>query len=88
MKRSKSNQMTCIHGLGSSVVDYVVYDIFIYNQIVNFGILNKHVLDSNHRPITLTLNFGMHKSPIEENFDNQKYLIFTKNKVDLYQKQG
>jgi hypothetical protein len=86
MKWPKSNQMTCIHGLGSSVIDYVIYDIPIYNQIVNFDILNDHEPDSDHRPLTLTLNFVMHKIPIEENYDNQKHLIFDKNKVDLFLK--
>ena len=33
MKWPNSNQMTFIHGLGSSVVDYVIYDIPISNQI-------------------------------------------------------
>jgi hypothetical protein len=42
MKWPNSNQMTCIHGLGSSVVDYVIYDIPISNQITNFDLLNDH----------------------------------------------
>jgi hypothetical protein len=39
-----------------------------------------------NRPLTLTLNFVIHKSPIKENYDNQKHLIFDKNKVDLFLK--
>jgi hypothetical protein len=31
MKWPNSNQMTCIHGLGSSVVDYVIYYILVSN---------------------------------------------------------
>jgi hypothetical protein len=42
MKWPNSNQMTCIHGLGNSVVDYVIYDILISNQIETFDILNDH----------------------------------------------
>jgi hypothetical protein len=60
-KWPNSNRMTCIHGLGSSVVDYVISDIPIYNQIVNFDLLDDHEPDSDHRPLTLTLNFSMHK---------------------------
>jgi hypothetical protein len=78
--------MTCIHGLGSSVVDYVISDIPIYNQIVNFDLLDDHEPDSDHRPLTLTLNFSMHKSSIEEHSDNQRHLLFDKQKVDLFLK--
>ena len=35
-KWPNSSQMTCIHGLGSSVVDYVISDIHIYNKINRF----------------------------------------------------
>jgi hypothetical protein len=86
MKWPKSNQMTCIHGLGSSVVDYVISDIPVYNQIVNFDLLNDHEPDSDHRPLTLTLNFIMHKNPLEDNSDNQRHFVFDKNKVDLFLK--
>lgn len=78
--------MTCIHGLGSSVVDYVISDIPIYNQIVNFDLLDDHKLDYDHKPLTLTLNFSMHKSSIEEHADNQRHLLFDKQKVDLFLK--
>jgi hypothetical protein len=64
MKWPKYNQMTCIHGLGSSVVDYVILDILVYNQIVNFDILNNYELDYDHKHLTLTLNFTMHKTPL------------------------
>jgi hypothetical protein len=76
--------MNYIHGLNNSVIDYVIFDIHVYNQIVNFDILNDHEPDSNHRPLTLTLNFVMQKIPIEDNYDNQKNLIFEKNKFDLF----
>ena len=75
--------MTCIHRLGSSVVDYVISYITIYNQIVNFDILDDHEHETNRRPITLTLNFTIHKISIEEHFENQRHLRFEKMKVDL-----
>jgi hypothetical protein len=86
MKWVKSNHMTCVHELGSSVVDYVISDIHVYNQIVNFDLLNDHEPDSNHRPLTLTLKFTMTKPPLEDNFGNQMHLRFDKNKVDLFLK--
>jgi hypothetical protein len=42
MKWPNSNQMTCIHGIGSSIVDYVISDILVSNQIVTFDLLNDH----------------------------------------------
>jgi hypothetical protein len=58
--------MTCIHGLGSSVVDDEISDIPVSNQITTFDLLNDHEPDS----LTLTLKFSMHRSTIEENSDN------------------
>ena len=86
MKWKNSNQMTCIHGLGSSVVDYVISDIPISNQITTFYLLNYHEPDSDHKPLTLTLKFSMHMSPIEENSNNQRHLLFEKSKFDLFLK--
>jgi hypothetical protein len=78
--------MTCIHGLGSSVVDYVIFDIPVSNQIETFDLLNDHELDSHHKPLTITLNFSMHRSAIEENYDNKRNLFFDKSKVDIFLK--
>jgi hypothetical protein len=75
--------MTCIHGLGSSVVDYVISDILVSNQIPTFDLLNDHEPDFDHKPLTLNLNFSMHRSAIEDNSDNQRNLRFDKNKVDI-----
>ena len=86
MKWPNSNQMTCIHGLGSSVVDYVIFDIPVSNQIATFDLLNDHEPDSDHKPLTLTLNFSMQRSVIEENSDNQRNLHFDKSKVDIFLK--
>ena len=70
MKWPNSNQMTFIYGLGSSVVDYVIYDIPVSKQISTFDLLNDHEPDFDHKPLILTLNFSMHKSVIEDNSDN------------------
>ena len=86
MKWPNSNQRTCIHGLSSSVVDYVIYDILFSNQIETFDLLNDHEPDSDHKPLTLTLNFSMHRSAIEENYDNQRNLRFDKSKVEIFLK--
>jgi hypothetical protein len=86
MKWPKSNQLTCIHGLGSSVVDYAICDILVSNQITTFDLLNDHEPESDHKPLTLNLKFSMHRSVIEENFDNQRYFLFDKSKVDIFLK--
>jgi hypothetical protein len=78
--------MTFIHGIGSSVVDYVIYDIIFSNQIATFDLLNDHDPDYDHKPLTLALKFSMHRSTIEENFDNQRNFLFDKSKVDIFLK--
>ena len=83
-KWPNSSQMTCIYGLGSSVVDYVISDIPLYNEIINLDILNDQEPNSDHRPLIVTLNFVMHRDPIEYNPYNQKNLIFDRNKNDLF----
>jgi len=76
--------MTCIHGLGSSVIDYVISDLPLYNEIITFDILNDHECYSDHRPLLITLNFVMHRDPRENNPYSQKNLIFETNKKDLF----
>ena len=66
--------MAYIHGLGSNVVDYVIFDIFLYNEIINFDILNEHEPNSDHRPLIVTLNFVTHRDTIEDNPHSQKIL--------------
>lgn len=81
MKWPNNNWMNCIYGLGSSVVDYVICDIPIYNQInqiVNLHILNGQEPNLDNRPLILTLNFVIHNRPIEKKSNNRKYLIFDK----------
>jgi hypothetical protein len=57
--------MTCIHGLGSSVVDYVISNILVSNQIATFDLLNDHEPDSDHKPLTLNLNFSCIEAPLK-----------------------
>ena len=76
--------MTCIHGLGSSVVDYVIFDIPIYNKLIDFNIFNDHEIDSDHKPLFITLNISMHSDPKEENYHCQRHPIFNKNKADTF----
>ena len=78
--------MTCIHGIGSSVIDDLISNIQNSNQIITFGLLNDHEPDSDHKYLTLTINFSMHKSAIEENYDNQRNLFFEKSKFDIFLK--
>ena len=49
----------------SSAVDYVIYDIPLHNEIINFDMLNNPWTHSDHRPLIVTLNFSMHSDPIE-----------------------
>jgi hypothetical protein len=86
MKWPNSKWMTCIHGIGSSVVDYVISDTPVSNQITTFDLLNDHEPDSDLKPLTLTLKFSMHRSTIEENCDNQTNLCFDKSKFDIFLK--
>jgi hypothetical protein len=52
--------------------------------MVTFDLLNDHELDFDNRCLTLTLKFPMHKSTIEENYDNQRKLFFEKHKFDIF----
>jgi hypothetical protein len=78
--------MTCIHGLGSSDVDYAISDIPVSNQIATFDLLNDHEPNSDHKPLTLILKFSMHRSAIEENSENKRNFHFDKSKVDIFLK--
>ena len=50
------------------------------NQITTFDLLNDHDPDSDHKPLTLTLKFSMHRSTIEEN-SNKGICVLTKVKL-------
>ena len=56
-KWPNSSQMTCIHGLGSSVVDYVISYTPLYNEIINVDILKDHEPESDHRPFDYNSQF-------------------------------
>jgi hypothetical protein len=42
----------------------MIFDISIYNLIVNFDMLNDHEPEFNHKPLNVTLNVVMPKIPI------------------------
>ena len=83
-KWPNSSWMTYIHGIGSSVVDYVIFDIPTYNKLIDLNIFNDHEPNSDHRPLIITLNIAMHSDPNEENYHCQKHLIFNINKVNIF----
>jgi len=70
-----SKLITCIIGLGSSVMDYVISNIPIHNQIVKFKLLNAHEPNFDDRHLTSTLNFAMHKIPIGENSNHRVFKL-------------
>lgn len=84
IKWPNSNQMTCIHALGSNVMGYVIFDIPVSNKIVNFDVLNGHDHEFDHRHLTLTLNISMHNGDMQENCQSQRHLVFYKSKMDLF----
>jgi hypothetical protein len=43
--------------------------------------MEKFSIGKNHRPLTLTLNFVMHKIPIEENYVSIEVLCKKKNRT-------
>lgn len=64
-RKGQHYDITCTHGIYSIVINYVIFDIPVYNQIVNFDILNGHDPDIDHRPLILTIKFVMHSIPIK-----------------------
>ena len=66
------------------MVDNVIFDIPLHKKIINIHILKYHKPDSDHRSLIVTLNFIMHRDPIEDNPHSQKNLIFNRNKNDLF----
>ena len=66
------------------MVDYVISGIPLYNEIMNFDILNDHEPDSDNRPLIVTLNFVMHRDTIEDNHHSQKNLIVDRNRNDIF----
>lgn len=56
--------MNCIHGIGTSVVDYAIFVTHVPNDNVNFDLLNDHEHDSDNKPINLTLILHMQNNHI------------------------
>lgn len=82
-KRPTFVHMTCIHGHGNNVVDYAISDTQVLNCLVNFDLLNDHEPNSDHIPLSLTLNLDMHTRHIQKNGENQRHIHFDKSKEDL-----
>ena len=76
--------MTCIHGLGNSVVGFFISDIPLYDKLIDLNIFNDHEPNSYHKPLIITLNISMHSDPKEKTYHCQKHLIFDKNKADIF----
>ena len=51
---------------------------------MNVDIINDHEPDSDNKPLIVTLNFVMHRDPIEDNHHSQKNLIFDRNRNDIF----
>lgn len=79
-----SCEMTCIHGLGSNVVDYTISDTHVLNCFANFELLNDHEINYDHKPLSLTPNLVMHTNHREKNCENQMNNRFDKSKKDLF----
>lgn len=76
--------MTCFHGLGSNVMDYVISEIHVLNHVTNFELLNMYELDSDHRPLSLRLNLSMRTTHMQENSESKSHIHFNKSNVDLF----
>jgi hypothetical protein len=61
-----------------------IYSLRNEGSILHLGDFNART--ATNQPLTLTLNFAMHRSAIEENYNNQRQLLFDKSKVDVYLK--
>ena len=74
MKWQNSINMTCIHGIVRSNIDYVIFYIPLYKRMLNLEILNEFV----------TLNLEMHSDHIDNNSHGHKNMIFNGNECDLF----
>jgi len=63
--------MTCIHGLSSSVVDYVISNIRVSNQIETFDLLNDHELNFDIANFDLSNDQNDH----EPNYDHRNLTL-------------
>lgn len=77
--------MPCIHGIQSSFMGYVVFNIAQSNWVVSFDLLNDREPSSNHKLLTLT-QFFMHIIPTKVNSNNQRHLHFDRSKPYVFLK--
>lgn len=78
-----SHQMTCFHGLGSSVMDQSIFDTHFLDRIKNFELLNRHEPDSNHKPLSLSPNLVMHTTHMQETNKSKRHIHFNRSNVDF-----
>lgn len=76
--------MTCSHGLGSNVMDYVISDIHFLKHITNFELLNGYNHDCDQRPLSLSLNLVTHTTHMQEKNERQSHIHFDRSKGDLF----
>lgn len=76
--------MPCFHGLGGSVMDYAIYDTHVLNRIANFELLNGFEPNYDHRPISLSLNLGMHTTHMQETGERKRHIHLDGSKVVLF----
>lgn len=76
--------MTYFHGLGRSVMDRVISNTLVLNCITNFEILNGFELDSDHKPLSLSLNLVMHTTHMQETSERKRNIWFDKSKANLF----
>lgn len=78
--------MTCIHGLGSSFLDYAICDTHVINCMENFEHLNEHEPESDHRALSLTLNLVMHTYHMQNISESQRHTGFDRSKTYIFLK--
>lgn len=73
--------MTCFHGLGSSVQDYVIYETHILKRITKFELLNSYDPNYDYMPLSLTLNLVIHTIHTQETGESKRHTWFDRSNV-------
>lgn len=79
-----SSQITCFHGLGSSIMDYVIFDTHVLNRITNFEQLTRYEPNSDNIPFSLSLNLVMHTTHIVDTSERKIHIHFKRSNVNLF----
>ena len=82
----KEGNFTCIANRGTSVVDYMIASSELFNFITDFTVEEKS--DSDHFPLTCTLNFETNHKVVEPvfhpNLKKQSYFKWDKERPDVF----